>query len=182
MHTNRPLPALIRFLLVALLPALACTLPGLSPVATAQPTATLRAASSAPPTASPRLDSWQARVVSARTTSDYGGFTLPADSENRFFVLTIEYRNTGAATAKFSPESVVLVNVTDDTLVGWGKTPTIYREEDSEDVWDFDEESVLFDVEPGYTWTEDFVWEFPGNFTQFLLYFPETRAIEVTVN
>ena len=182
MPAHRPILALRRFLLVALLPALACGLPSLSPVATSQPTATLRAASSLPPTALPRLEPWQVRLVSVATVSDYGGFTLPADSENKFFVLTIEYRNAGGAAAKFSPESVVLVNVTDDSLVGWGKTPTIYREEGSDEVWDFDEDSVLFDIEPGVPWTEEFVWEFPGNLTDFLLYFPETRAIAVTVN
>ena len=182
MHLSRSTSAAICFLLLALLPALACSLPGLSPVATAPPTSTPRPAfTPAPPTALPRLEPWQVRVVSVATSPDYGGFS-PADSENLFVVLTIEYRNTGAATAQFSPEGVVLVNVTDDTLVGWGKTPTIYREEGSDDVWDFDEDSVLFDVEPGVTWTEEFVWEFPGNFTDFLLYFPETRSIEVSMN
>ena len=97
-------------------------------------------------------------------------------------IVTIEYTYLGQGRAEFSPETVVLMNTSTVGLVGWARTAELYQAEDNSRIVDFDKESLTNYLDSGETKTEVFIWEFPGNYTDFRLFFPETEAIDITLS
>ena len=143
---------------------------------TPPPTATLA------PTATPYPTyRGSVKVVSAEGVAEFGTFYMPSGSTGRLVLLTIEYTNTGQDKAEFSPDTVILMNKTASGIVGWGRTPALYRAESTSRIEDLDEEAFLNFVDPQDTKTEVFAWEFPKSYTSFRLYFPEAETIEVSI-
>ena len=121
-------------------------------------------------------------MISAEASLEYGEFFIPEDGKNRLVIVTIEYTYLSQGRAEFSPESVVLMNTSILGYVGWAKTADLYQAEGSSRIVDLDEESLTDYVDSGETKTEVFVWEFPRNYTDFRLFFPEAEAIDITLS
>jgi len=135
-----------------------------------------------PPTATIESERWDVKVISAEGAREYGTFYVEGEGLTRMIVLTIEYTYTGTGRAEFSPESAVLVYSGTIGFTGWSKTPILYQSEDTSQITDFSEESLVIRVDAGETRTDTFVWVFGADYTDFWLLFPESDAIDVSIN
>ena len=149
------------------------------PTSTPYPTYTRYPTFTPQPTQSPpRLE---IRIITAETVQQFEEFHLTGSASTRMIHLVILYTFNGPGTAQFSPETVVLMNRSGTNLRGWGRVPRVYRSEDSGSTFDLNEQSTLTTLEPGTSFTDDFVWEWPTQYTEFSLYFPESEPIEVNI-
>lgn len=135
-----------------------------------------------PPTATIEPERWDVKMISAEGTREYGTFYIEGEGLTRMIVLTIEYTYTGTGRAEFSPESVVLVYSGTRGFTGWSETPSLYQSEDTSQITDFSEESLVIRVDSGETRTDTFVWQFFKEYTDFWLLFPESNAIDVIID
>jgi hypothetical protein len=123
---------------------------------------------------------FEVRVISAEEIQHFGDFYIPEGGATRMIHMTILYTFNGPGTAEFSPATVVLMNRT-GSLRGWGRVPVIYRSEASAATFDLREQSTLTALTSGTSFTDDFVWEWPTQYTEFSLYFPESEPVEVNI-
>lgn len=123
---------------------------------------------------------WKVKVTKAETANEFGDWSFPAGSTFQNVIVTVEYTYLGSGKINFYPESVILANVEDNSLMGWTRTPRLYRNESSTIV-DFNTDSKVLTLNSGDTYTDTFVYEFPIEFKAFILYFPETLPIEIQV-
>jgi hypothetical protein len=149
------------------------------PTSTPYPTYTRYPTFTPQPTQSPPR--FEIRVISAEAVQNFGDFYIPEGSTTRMIHMSILYTFNGPGTAEFSPETVVLMNRSGTNLRGWGRVPALYRSEASGATFDLKEESTLTTLSPGTSFTDDFVWEWPTQYTEFTLYFPESEPIEVNI-
>jgi hypothetical protein len=151
------------------------------PTYTPVPTYTLVPTYTPLPTAIPAR--WDVKVVSVSTPSDFDGYHAKEET-SRYIVITVEYTYQRPDTFEFSPESVVLMNVTKSApsrYYGWSNTTLRYQPEDVASTIGFGEKAYTVTITPGKTRTEKFGWVFPKVLTDFLLFFPETEALEITI-
>jgi len=149
------------------------------PTSTPYPTYTRYPTFTPQPTQSPPR--FEIRVISAEATLTFETFYIEEGSTTRMIHMTILYTFNGPGTTQFSPETVVLMNRSGTSLRGWGRVPEIYRSEASGSTFDLREVSTLTTLSPGTSYTDDFVWEWPTQYTDFTLYFPESEPIEVSI-
>jgi hypothetical protein len=132
-----------------------------------------------PPTAPPAR--WDVAVLASEGTLEFGDFYIPEGSTTRLIHLTITYTYNGPGSAEFSPETLTLMNDSGTGFQGWAKPPVLYRADGQTNILDFANDSVIHNLASGTTRTEDFVWEWPTEYDQFRLFFPETEAIDVSI-
>lgn len=124
---------------------------------------------------------WEVTVLSSEGTLEFGDFFIPDGSTTRLIHLRITYTYNGPGTADFSPETLTMMNASGIGFNGWAKPPVLYRAEGQTTVLDFANDSVVNSIATGTTLTEDFVWEWPTEYGEFRLFFPETEAIDVSI-
>lgn len=123
---------------------------------------------------------WKVKVTRAETTNEFSDWSFPEGSTNHFVTVTVEYTYLGSEKISFYPEGVVLANVGANSLTGWSRTPRLYRNENSE-IIDFQEATKVLILQSGDTFIDTFVYEFPIDYKEFILYFPESLPIEIQV-
>lgn len=125
------------------------------PVEQPDPAAGTGPSIAASPSCPPRSDSvWQVEVVEATAVDEYGPYYFERDTGHHFVSLTLALTYLGSGSVDFYPEGVVLVHVGEVGLTGFGDHP----------------ES-----------TATFLYEFPVEYTEFLLLFPSSDPITVTL-
>lgn len=151
------------------------------PTATAYPTHTPLPTYTPLPTSLPAR--WDVKVLSVITLQDFDGAT-PKSDESRWIIITIEYTYQGLGSVAFSPESLILMNITTDApskYYGWSNPTLRYQPENISTSISFDKKASMIDISPGTTRVDRFGWIYPKELTNFRLFFPETEAIDITV-
>lgn len=123
---------------------------------------------------------WKVKVTRAETTNEFGDWSFPAGATNHNVIVIVEYTYLGSEKINFYPEGVVLANVGANSLTGWSRTPRLYRNENSE-IIDFSTATKVLILQSGDTFIDTFVYEFPIDYKEFILYFPESLPIEIQV-
>jgi hypothetical protein len=123
---------------------------------------------------------WKVKVVKVETASEYEGFSFKAGTNRRFVIVTLEYTYLGSEEVELYPESVLLVH-TGTGLKGYVRTPALYKAGYARDVTNFSNSFVTSYLKPKSSETDTFIYEFDPEYTDFLLYFPETVPIEINL-
>jgi hypothetical protein len=173
---NRKLCVLLLGGAMTWLSATACaSLSSFLPTSTPYPTYT-----PLPPTPTPAPPRWEAGVLVAEATLEFGDFYIQEGATTRMIRIDIMYTFNGPGTTEFSPETVLLMNET-TPFAGWARPPALYRAQDSATVVNFEDDSLLDTLSPGTTRTDVFIWEWPVQYQRFRLFFPECEPIEVEI-
>jgi hypothetical protein len=132
-----------------------------------------------PPTATPKPDLWSVKVNSVTTAGEFGTYS-PTDENMRFIILSIEYTYRGEEAVAFFPESLVLTDMT-GMHIGWSRTPSLYQGDGNTNIILFTSDTVMSQISPGKTVNDIFVWIFPKDRSKFQLFFPESKALEISL-
>lgn len=135
-----------------------------------------------PSTATPVPPAWNVKLTSVTTNTQFGDYEVTdKGTKTQFIIITLEYTYQGQERVTFSPESVVLAYTGQEGFTGWAKLPTLYRPDDSSNDIDFDTAAQAKYLSTGANHTDVFVWQFNKDYKEFMLYFPGTDVIEITV-
>jgi cytochrome c5 len=124
---------------------------------------------------------WRVTVTQAETGDEFGPYYFDTGATTHFVILTLEYTYLGSERRVFTPESVVLV-YTGSGLTGWTETPALYQGESYFEVTNFAESAVAFNMFSGDSRTEQFAYDFPIPYTDFVLLFPGLPGIVIDLD
>lgn len=158
--------------------------PTLTPAPTATPYPTYTPLPPTPTAVPAACPSWDVEVLAASPATEFDRFYLDSDSTHRMIVLSLAFSCQGTASVEFFPESVTLVHVGDE-MRGWAQTPALFQSDTFGwgDVIDLTESAVYFTFsEPNDTETATLVYEWPEEYTDFILLFPGSPPLPVSVD
>ncbi len=124
---------------------------------------------------------WKIKVTKVETADEFGTYYFKEDSANHFVIVTLEATYLGSETREWFPESVLLAHTGNDGFTGWVRIPNLYKGMFSSQITDFSEMVTVNFAQPETVLKETFLFEFPKDYTDFRLYFPETEAIAISL-
>ena len=125
-------------------------------------------------------DHWQIKVTDVAAAGNFSAWSN-TNRSYQYIILTVEVTYVGPGNAgTYSPQAVQLMN-TGAVDEGWSKKADFCKGEASSKITYLEEAQSLLSIEKGVTRTETIVWDFPKSYHHFLLYFPETQAIAISV-
>ena len=128
-------------------------------------------------------NTWRVKVVSAKRTLEFEGWTYDEGSGGEFIVVTAEITNLTSKTAMYFPKAVEMLYANNQRYPGEAIYVGIYKSQNGE-ICDFLNNAPLITyVSVGQTVTEKFAFGINAeNHTEFMFLFPGVDPISFSVN